>query len=68
MNHIPIVLNGQAKSIQVQSLDKLIKELGIDTKYLAIAINNEVIPSADYPQRILQAQDQIEFIQPVCGG
>ena len=68
MEEIYVVINGQDKQINSTKLTGLFQQMQIDTRYLAIAINNKVIPSAECPDTILKTGDQIEMIRPVCGG
>lgn len=68
MKEIQITFNGQNKSITTKTLDQLLQELHVETKYLAVAINNKVVPSAEYKTTSLNERDCVEVIRPVCGG
>ena len=68
MKLVTIRFNGESKKVSASNLKEFLSELDINTKYLAIAINNHVIPSAEYSSTVLNENDCVEMIQPVCGG
>lgn len=68
MKLITIRFNGESKKISSSNLKEFLGVLEIKTQHLAVAINNHVIPSAQYPSTILNENDCVEIIQPVCGG
>lgn len=65
---IQITVNGQRHTIASTKLAELIQELHIQTKHLAVAVNNHVIPSAEQGKCALKNGDQIEIVTPMCGG
>lgn len=68
MKSVSVHINGEMRLIDHDKLDELIKHLKINTKFLAVAINNHVIPSSEYAITTIQSGDNIEIIQPVNGG
>lgn len=68
MKPIHIRFNGESKKISSSNLKEFLSELEINAGYLAVAINNHVIPSAEYTSTVLNENDCVEVIQPVCGG
>lgn len=68
MKPIIIRFNGESKETSSQNLQEFLGGLKIDAKYFAVAINNHVIPSAEYVSTVLNENDCVEVIQPVCGG
>lgn len=68
MEPITIRFNGESKKIASYNLKDFLNEFKINAQYLAVAINNHVIPSAEYPSTILNENDCVEVIQAVCGG
>lgn len=68
MKPILIRFNGESKEISSPNLKEFLSKLEVNTKYLAVAINNHVIPSAEYAKTVLNENDCVEVIQPVCGG
>jgi sulfur carrier protein len=67
---IEITLNGTAKTVRsALSLDRLIAELApASTQGLAVAVNDSVVPRAQWPQRCLQARDVVEIVRAARGG
>lgn len=65
-----ILLNNQHKEIEAQqSLQQLLNEVvGEKQKGIAVAINNTVVPKADWPQHFIQANDHILIIKATQGG
>ena len=68
MSQINITLNGKITPTNSTSLQELISEFKIQSQYLAVAVNNCVIPSAEYASTAINDQDHVEIIQPVSGG
>ena len=65
---ISITVNGQTIQTPSTTLRDLICEMNIQSDYMAVAINNAVIPSAEYDNTTLKPNDLIEVIQPMSGG
>jgi thiamine biosynthesis protein ThiS len=68
MKPITIRFNGESKKIASSNLKEFLSELQINAEYLAVAINHQVIPSAESTTTVLNENDCVELIQPVCGG
>lgn len=68
MDSIVVHINGELTKVAPSKLTDLLKNLPVKSPYFAIAINDEVIPSADYDKTAIQQGDFLEIIQPVCGG
>ncbi len=66
---IRIHLNGEARALEdTPTLEKLLFLLEIPSLPVAIAVNNEVIPRAQYPTTILHEGDKVEILRPSAGG
>lgn len=63
-----ITLNGEKRVISPSSLKKLLNDLGVGAKHLAIALNDTVIPASLRDGVILNEGDRVEIIQPAAGG
>lgn len=65
-----ILLNGVRVDAAGDTLGELLATQAIDAtqRYLAIAINDAVVPRAGRAQRILAEGDRIEVVQPMKGG
>lgn len=65
---INIQVNGQQQSVSAGTLAEWLHNLQIRLEFSAIAVNNEVIPSADYAKTRLHDGDHIEIVSASCGG
>jgi len=64
-----IEINGDPKDLQnPTNLNQLIQELKVDTKGMAVAINNQVIPKIEWEQTPLKDQDKVLLITATQGG
>ncbi|MBI4224673.1 MAG: sulfur carrier protein ThiS [Deltaproteobacteria bacterium] len=64
-----ILLNGQKESIHSPlSLAELLKQFRIDSRHLAVVVNNEIVPRSERGRRQIEAGDTIEVIRAVQGG
>lgn len=64
-----IVLNGEARPIQTgQTVIELLRELGLDSRQVAVERNREVVPRADHGVAVLGDGDQLEIVTFVGGG
>jgi len=67
MESVTLILNGEKKTVSAKTVKDLITVLDLKTK-VAIALNNSVIPSAEYKKTQIRSGDFVEIIAPVCGG
>lgn len=65
---IEITLNGETRYILPISLEKLLADLGLAAKHLAIALNDAVVPASLRGVILLADGDRVEIIQPAAGG
>ena len=66
---IDIVLNGAPHQVPPgQTLDQLIAALALENQALALAVNSAVVPRKHWPERTLQAQDQVDIVRAIGGG
>jgi len=64
-----ILVNGEPRDIpEGTTLDGLIGELGLQDKPCAAELNQEVVPKASRPSRILSEGDRVELVTLVGGG
>jgi sulfur carrier protein len=62
-------INGKLKEVpEGLSITALLQELGLDTRYAAVALNGEVVRRADHPAAIVKEGDRIEIVHAVAGG
>jgi sulfur carrier protein len=63
-----ITLNGGALDVRAGDLGALLRELGHDGGFLAVALNRKVVPRARWSETPLNAGDVIEIVTPRQGG
>ena len=64
-----ILVNGEARRFVAGSVAELLRRLGCaETTALAVAVNGEVVPRADWERRRLAAGDAVEIVGAVQGG
>lgn len=66
-----LIINGENQQWRgVGTLEELVGKLGIakEKTGIAVALNDSVIPKADWPATRLAAGDNIEIIHAVQGG
>jgi len=66
---IEIEVNGQAQQVPCAcSLADLVGELRLQGQALALAVNRQVVPRQQWPQRLLQARDKVDIVRAIGGG
>lgn len=63
-----IFVNGETIQTEIIYLNLLLKELGYEGNWLAIAVNSEVVPMNERSQFFLHEGDRIEILSPMQGG
>jgi sulfur carrier protein len=64
-----IVLNGEARPFTAgQTVIDLLRELGLDSRQVAVERNREVVPRAEHGSTQLAEGDQLEVVTFVGGG
>ncbi|MEA5115843.1 MAG: sulfur carrier protein ThiS [Geobacteraceae bacterium] len=63
-----IMLNGESRSVACRTVTELLELLGIDPRRVAVELNMEILPKADYGTRALSNGDRIEIVHFVGGG
>lgn len=66
---INIIVNGQEKEIAENiNIGMLLKELGIEDKTMASAVNMEVVKKDNWDNHVICDGDKVEFLHFVGGG
>jgi thiamine biosynthesis protein ThiS len=66
---LSIFVNGQARQVSVTTtLGKLAADCGLDARLLLVELNSDTLARDEWPSRILQHGDRVEFIRVVAGG
>ena len=50
------------------NIEGLLSELSVSTKYMAIEVNEVIIPKSEYTRYLLKENDIVEVINAVGGG
>ena len=63
-------INGEDTEVTATTVAELLAVRGIDPKarFLAVALNGEVVRRTDWPSHPLAAGDRIEIVRPLQGG
>ena len=66
---IEISLNGQRREINESiSLLQAVEDLGYRSEKIAVAINSEFVPRANYANTFLRNGDAVDVVLPMQGG
>lgn len=63
-----ISINQQEKTVQNTIIHLILKELGIQSTGIAIAVNNKVIPRTQWETFVLAENDKVIIIHATQGG
>ena len=64
-----IMLNGDSVAAEDgATVEKLLQQLGISWERVAVELNAEIVPKADYEKQLLSDGDKIEIVHFVGGG
>ena len=61
-NGKPIKLNFSMNMVD------LLRFLNVDSQYVAVAHNGEVVPVSDFTRIVVNDGDEVEIVRPVGGG
>jgi sulfur carrier protein len=65
---VQITVNGEASSIEPLSVQDYLLALGIDPRRVAVELNRDILPKAEYPSTLLKEGDALEIVHFVGGG
>jgi sulfur carrier protein len=63
-----IVVNGENRTVEPMSILQFLQSLDIDPRRVAVELNQDILPKADYETTILNAGDALEIVHFVGGG
>lgn len=64
-----ITLNGEAHAlVQGLTLAELVDTLNLSGQTIAVAVNRQIIPRADWKTKQLQTQDKVDVVRAIGGG
>ena len=62
------IVNGEEQDVAATTLHELLSLLDYQGRWLATAVNGELVRSADRARHRLTEQDRIEILSPMQGG
>lgn len=65
---VKLIINGEAKESSVGTLAQLIEQLGMKADRVAVELNREIVPRAQWAQTALSDGDRLEVVHFVGGG
>ncbi len=66
---IAVTINGKPVQLECSvSLEQFLDERNVNTKFVAVAYNGNVLQKEDYSDIVLNEGDVLEIVQPVGGG
>lgn len=63
-----ITLNGEARQVRAATVAELLREIGLDTRKVAVERNEEIVPRSTYAAAALAPGDQLEIVHFIGGG
>ena len=63
-----VKINDKETEVTAKSLLELSEELSLPAKGVAVAVNNRMVPRAEWEQTAVKENDNIVIIKAVCGG
>jgi len=64
-----ITVNGENKEFPPEtSLSELLKSFDFDERYVAVELNREIVPRAQFSEKLLLEDDILEIVTFVGGG
>ncbi len=63
-----VKINDKETEVTAKSLLELSAELSLPAKGVAVAVNNRMVPRAEWEQTAVKENDNIVIIKAVCGG
>jgi sulfur carrier protein len=64
-----LICNGVAREVEGGcTVERLLAELGLEAKHVAVEVNLELVPRGRHAERRLAEGDQLEIVSLVGGG
>lgn len=65
---LAITLNGEPRAVAAITVADLLREIGLDTRKVAVERNEEIVPRSTYADTRLAPGDQLEIVHFIGGG
>ena len=63
-----LFINGEERQLEVTTVSTLVEQLGMKADRVAVELNREIVPRADWPKAALRDGDKLEIVHFVGGG
>ncbi len=63
-----LFINSEERQLEVTTVSTLVEELGIKADRVAVELNREIVPRADWSKVALHDGDKLEIVHFVGGG
>jgi sulfur carrier protein len=63
-----VTINGELRDVMPQTMQQLLESLGIDPRKVAVELNTDILPKAEYIETAIADGDRIEIVHFVGGG
>jgi thiamine biosynthesis protein ThiS len=63
-----LFINGEERQLEVTTVSTLVAQLGMQAERVAVELNREIVPRADWPKAALRDGDKLEIVHFVGGG
>lgn len=63
-----LIINGEEKQYEAADLAALIEQLGMKSDRVAVELNRDIVPRAQWSQTALRDGDRLEVVHFVGGG
>ncbi len=65
---VRLTINGEAREIAASTVARLVGELGLDPRKVAVERNLEIVPKSQFEATALSDGDRIEIVHFIGGG
>jgi sulfur carrier protein len=65
---VQIIVNGEMETVEAVTILRYLETIAIDPRRVAVELNLNILPKADYGQTLLSDGDRLEIVQFVGGG
>jgi thiamine biosynthesis protein ThiS len=63
-----LFINGEERQLEVTTVSTLVEQLGMKSDRVAVELNREIVPRADWAKAALRDGDKLEIVHFVGGG
>lgn len=63
-----VVVNGEERDVDGSTIDEVVRSLTDEERGIAVAVNGEVVPRADWAHVVVHDGQHVEVLRAVQGG